>query len=795
MRLDDSSISLGLERMTECSGPISNACILHTDQVVSEKLILSASKAGTNKTRRIKVKKNKKRCLEFSGLYLGQEVMESMWRFTSDFTQNQPINILQYAYDTVFVGEASWENVIVLKAILRGYEMASGLKINFAKSYFGIFGLHDAAQFFNCTHMDTPFHYLGMPIGVKPSSWVVWEPLISKFKAKLSKWNHKNLSMGDKVTLIKSVLNALPIYLLSFFKIPQRIVDKLLSLQRNFMWGGNQDHKKIPSVKWDVICLPKNDGGLGIKDLSKFNATLTGTWIWDLSFNQHQLWVTVLNSKYGGWSDLQNGRDKGWHSQWWKDLRKLNQQSDFNIIHQNMAWKVGCGDKINLCKDNWLGEDCSLQQKYHQLFFISRQHNFPISKMENFSQNIWNWDLKVKKETELEHLRAMSKLYETIQARKFEDLENSHKSSTVTLASIKESLGMDVDQKSLEQLIKKNGWWTKSSWAFLNEPPVIEPASNNTKDKAQNQSNFEAERRLKSKIECNIEVLEEAQQLWNLGKSIGMEADTDHFDFIQNYANMESRDRKEAMELETKRDSFDKAACQALSRHPDIAWEWHLAVNTAAGLLCVWNNKNFQVDFRIFEKGFIMLEGVWLVDMQRVVVANIYAPCDIEGKRQLWQSLSRRKIQSQVNCWYLVGDFNCVRHPSERMGSNHSNPDTNLIAKFNDWLAAMEVDDIPCVGKPFTWVRPNGSCKSKLDRVLVSDEWLTRLNKWNHRTLPLFFMSFFRAPTAVINRLTAIERNFLWGGNLEGKKIAWCVLLEKGEDWESKTSRLSTKLF
>ncbi|KHN45861.1 hypothetical protein glysoja_023084 [Glycine soja] len=85
---------------------------------------------------------------------------------------------------------------------------------------------------------------------------------------------------------------------------------------------------------------------------------------------------------------------------------------------------------------------------------------------------------RVKKETELEHLRAMSKLSETIQARKFEDSENSHKSSTVTLASIKESLGMDVDQKSLEQLIKKNGWWTKSSWAFLNGLPVIEAASN-----------------------------------------------------------------------------------------------------------------------------------------------------------------------------------------------------------------------------------------------------------------------------------------------------------------------------
>ncbi|KAG4924242.1 hypothetical protein JHK87_049782 [Glycine soja] len=80
---------------------------------------------------------------------------------------------------------------------------------------------------------------------------------------------------------------------------------------------------------------------------------------------------------------------------------------------------------------------------------------------------------RVKKESELEHLRAMSKLSETIQAQKFEDSENSHKSSIVTLASIKESLGMDVDQKSLEQLIKKNG-----CWAFLNEPPVIEAASN-----------------------------------------------------------------------------------------------------------------------------------------------------------------------------------------------------------------------------------------------------------------------------------------------------------------------------
>ncbi|KAH1229249.1 putative ribonuclease H protein [Glycine max] len=110
--------------------------------------------------------------------------------------------------------------------------MAYGLKINFPKSHVGIFG-DDT----NWPYGD-PFYYLAIPIGAKPSSCLVWEPLINKHEAKLSKWNKKILSMAGKVTLIKSVLTALPIYLLSFFKIPQRVVLKLVSLQRNFLWGG-----------------------------------------------------------------------------------------------------------------------------------------------------------------------------------------------------------------------------------------------------------------------------------------------------------------------------------------------------------------------------------------------------------------------------------------------------------------------------------------------------------------------------------------------------------------------------
>ena len=44
------------------------------------------------------------------------------------------VNFLQFADDTLFFCEDSWSNVRIMKTILRGFELASGLKINFHKS-------------------------------------------------------------------------------------------------------------------------------------------------------------------------------------------------------------------------------------------------------------------------------------------------------------------------------------------------------------------------------------------------------------------------------------------------------------------------------------------------------------------------------------------------------------------------------------------------------------------------------------------------------------------------------------
>jgi len=73
-----------------------------------------------------------------------------------------PVNILQFADDTIFFGEPSMDNVKAIKAILRSFEMVSGLRINFVKSQFGAIGQSEewcrlVADYLNCGPLQFPF--------------------------------------------------------------------------------------------------------------------------------------------------------------------------------------------------------------------------------------------------------------------------------------------------------------------------------------------------------------------------------------------------------------------------------------------------------------------------------------------------------------------------------------------------------------------------------------------------------------------------------------------------------------
>lgn len=164
--------------------------------------------------------------------------------------------------------------------ILRSFELISGLRVNFLKSKVYGINLNDsflqaASSFFSCS-VDSihTFQILGANLR-RCSTWV---QVVENLKKRLASWKGKQLSIGGRVTLINAVLNSIPLYFLSFFKAPKKVIQYITSIQRNFLWSGCSEDKKICWVSWDKICKRKEEGGLGIKEVEAFNLALLNKW-------------------------------------------------------------------------------------------------------------------------------------------------------------------------------------------------------------------------------------------------------------------------------------------------------------------------------------------------------------------------------------------------------------------------------------------------------------------------------------------------------------------------------------
>lgn len=95
----------------------------------------------------------------FKGFQVGNDLVE--------------VNLLQYADDTIIMGEISLNNVLVIKAMLRNFELISMLKVNFFKTRIGGIGVGDEvlerfSDILNCRIMSFLFTYLGVLIGENP---------------------------------------------------------------------------------------------------------------------------------------------------------------------------------------------------------------------------------------------------------------------------------------------------------------------------------------------------------------------------------------------------------------------------------------------------------------------------------------------------------------------------------------------------------------------------------------------------------------------------------------------------
>ncbi|KAL8458477.1 hypothetical protein ACS0TY_036118 [Phlomoides rotata] len=315
------------------------------------------------------------------------------------------VSIMQFADDTIILGSGDMVSICTTKAILRWIEILSGLVVNFHKSNLFSFNKSDswareAEACCNCTKGSMPLVYLGIPVGYEKKSDSIWNGVVAKFRRKLDEWSSRNLSIAGKVTLINSVLNALPTFLFSLFLAPTNIINTLLSIQRNFLWGGSCDKQKIAWVKWGDVCKKKECGGLGVKDLKLFNKTLLSKWVWRLvsEGRSEGLWRSILISKYGvdwiasreGWV-RNSGKIKKKASWWLRDI--LNSlEGDFGRHYwEGMRLVLGRGDKIRFWEDPWCNGN-SLKSDFPRLFNVSNNKGEMVCSMGYWNRmGEWEW--------------------------------------------------------------------------------------------------------------------------------------------------------------------------------------------------------------------------------------------------------------------------------------------------------------------------------------------------------------------------------------------------------------------
>eukprot|EP00253_Pinus_taeda_P018226 PITA_18226 len=247
------------------------------------------------------------------------------------------------------------------KCIFDLFLKATGMQINTGKSQvcFSDFERRERDRMSNLfpfpsQPLEDPFKYLGF--WLKPAVYrkADWNWLIAKIESRISHWSFRWLSRAGRLTLIKSVLSAIPVYWVALTWIPKGVMEKIHRICCRFLWSGSKESSGLPWVAWDKVARPKEWGGWGLKRSPDFNISLAAKSGWRL-ISMENLWTRVVKRKYidpipiDEWIRSQNKKGQN-SSAIWKATVEA-----FSVIEQGLAWKVGDGKQIRIGRDPWVG--------------------------------------------------------------------------------------------------------------------------------------------------------------------------------------------------------------------------------------------------------------------------------------------------------------------------------------------------------------------------------------------------------------------------------------------------------
>ncbi|GJT30788.1 RNA-directed DNA polymerase, eukaryota, reverse transcriptase zinc-binding domain protein [Tanacetum coccineum] len=288
---------------------------------------------------------------------------------------------LFYADDAFFMGEWSDNNLRGIINILKCFHLASGLQINIHKSQILGVGVsrsrvEDMASSLGCTIMENKFRYLGVMVGAGMTRHKAWDDVILKLQSRLSKWKAKTLSIGGRLTLLKSVLGASPLYNMSIFKVPKGVLKVMESIRSNFFKGASMLEKKISWIAWDKVLASKKKGGLGVSSYFALNRALLLKWVWRFVSQDDSLWFRVIQAVHGDKIDSHSVRKVSIWSSILKEVQVLK-SSGFDFLSY-CSKRIGDGQSTSFWKETWIG-DIPLCELCPRLFALDSAPNICVA--------------------------------------------------------------------------------------------------------------------------------------------------------------------------------------------------------------------------------------------------------------------------------------------------------------------------------------------------------------------------------------------------------------------------------
>jgi hypothetical protein len=194
---------------------------------------------------------------------IAEAVEDGQWKPMRAGRNGPPISHLMFADDLLLFGQATDETMTVVMDVLTKFCSMSGQHVNYDKS----------SIFFSRNVNDTKraaltaqsglkeTQHLGRYLGV-PAIWRAprvhdFQYLEEKVKSILARWKAKQLSLAGRITLAKSVIQAIPIYPMLTMLIPKSCLKEIEKARRAFIWGDTEDKRKAHMISWETMTQPK----------------------------------------------------------------------------------------------------------------------------------------------------------------------------------------------------------------------------------------------------------------------------------------------------------------------------------------------------------------------------------------------------------------------------------------------------------------------------------------------------------------------------------------------------------